>query len=70
MVIKNTEPYYDGLYDNNTLVSNAYVDAENSKQDIAIADKTNKSYVDNADSVLLKNIDGTKETTRSIHKIG
>ena len=21
MVIKNTEPYYDGLYDNNTLVS-------------------------------------------------
>jgi len=45
-VIKNTEPDYDGLYDNNTLVNKAYVDAENSKQDIAIADKTSKSYVD------------------------
>ena len=46
MVIKSTEPYYDGLYDNNTSVSKAYVDAENSKQDIAIADKTSKAYVD------------------------
>jgi len=46
MVIKNTEPYYDGLYDDNALVSKAYVDAENSKQDIAIADKTSKAYVD------------------------
>jgi len=49
-VIKNTEPYYDGLYDDNTLASKAYVDAENSKQDIVTADKTNKAYVDSENS--------------------
>jgi len=50
MVIKNTEPYYDGLYDNNTLVSKAYVHAENSKQDLAIADKTSKACVNTENS--------------------
>ena len=30
-VIKNCEPYYDGLFDNNSLVSKAFVDAEISK---------------------------------------
>ena len=29
--IKNCEPYYDGLFDNNSLVSKAYVDSEISK---------------------------------------
>jgi len=52
-VIKNSEPYYDGLHDDNDLVPKKYVDTENSKQDIATADKTSKAYVDNADSVLL-----------------
>jgi len=45
-VIKNSEPYYDGLHDDNDLVPKKYVDTENSKQDIAIADKTSKAYVD------------------------
>ena len=27
-MIKNCEPYYDGLFDNNSLVSKAFVDAE------------------------------------------
>jgi len=48
-VIKNTEPFYDGLYDDNDLVSKVYVDMENSKQDIAIGDKANKSDVLNHD---------------------
>ena len=30
-MIKNCEPYYDGLFDNNSLVSKAFVDAEISK---------------------------------------
>jgi len=68
-VIKNTEPCYDGLYDDNTLVSKVYadtvavtktyVDSENSKQDIAIADKTNKSYVDKIGSDLQADINRT-----------
>jgi len=40
-VIKNTEPYYDGLFGNSDLVRKAYVDSENGKQDIAFADKAN-----------------------------
>ena len=42
-LIKNTGPYYDGLYDDNTLVSEAYVDIQNAKQDIAINDKASKN---------------------------
>ena len=30
-IIKNCEPYYDGLFDDNSLVSKAFVDAEISK---------------------------------------
>ena len=44
-VIKNSEPYYE-LHNDNDLVPKKYVDTENSKQDIAIADKTSKGYVD------------------------
>ena len=36
LVIKNSAPHDDGSYDNNTLVSKAFVQAENAKQDIAI----------------------------------
>ena len=34
--IKNGEPYYDGLYEDNDLVSKQYVDVQNAKQDISI----------------------------------
>jgi len=60
-VIKNSEPYYDGLHDDNDLVPKKYVDIKNSKLDIAIADKTSKAYVNNADTALLNNINGTKQ---------
>ena len=30
-IIKNCEPYYDGLFDNNSLVSKAFVDPEIAK---------------------------------------
>ena len=36
LVIKNSAPHDDGSYDNNTLVSKAFVQAENVKQDNAI----------------------------------
>jgi len=65
-VIKNSESYYDGLFENNDLFSKAYVDTENSKRDLAIANKTNKSYVDNADTAPQTNIDGTKEARREV----
>ena len=45
-VIKNSEPCYDGLRDDNDLVPKTYVDTESAKHDIAIADKTSKAYVD------------------------
>ena len=32
LVIENTEAYYDGLYDDNDLVSKAYVDTENTNK--------------------------------------
>ena len=66
MVIKNTEPYYDGLYDNNDLVSKVYVDTENTKQDIATADKTNKAYVDKVGSHIQADISKTKSALREV----
>ena len=39
-IIKNCEPYYDGLFDNNSLVSKAFVDAE-----IAKIDTTDTTYL-------------------------
>ena len=35
-IIRNCEPYYDGLFTDNDLVSKKYVDNDNAKQDIAI----------------------------------
>jgi hypothetical protein len=40
--IKNGEPFYDGLYGDNDLVSKRYVDLETAKQDIAINNKLSK----------------------------
>jgi hypothetical protein len=40
--IKNGEPYYDGLYGDDDLVSKRFVDIQNAKQDIAINDKLSK----------------------------
>ena len=36
IIIRNCEPYYDGLFTDNDLVSKKYVQVENAKQDIAI----------------------------------
>ena len=41
-LIKSTEPYNNGLFQDNDLVSKKYVDQGNSKQDVAIADKVNR----------------------------
>ena len=55
-IIKNSEPYYDGLYDDNTLVSKKYVDLQDAKQDIAI----------NSNSQLIGNkADLTKRTVQT-----
>ena len=35
-IVRNCEPYYDGLFTDNDLVSKKYVDNDNAKQDIAI----------------------------------
>jgi len=37
--IKNSEPYYDGLYGDDDLISKKHVHEENGKQDIAVNDK-------------------------------
>ena len=42
---KNSEPYYDGLYDDRDLVSKEYVDLQKAKQNTTIRDKANKDYV-------------------------
>lgn len=54
-IIRNTEPYCDGLFSDNDLVSKAYgdaiakskayVDSEDGKRDTAIAHKPNRSDV-------------------------
>ena len=51
-IIKNCEPYYDGLFDNNSLVSKAFVDAEISK-------------LPKPDTGVLK-LDGTKAMTGAL----
>lgn len=44
-IIRNTGPYYDGLFSDNDQVSKAYADSKSGKQDIAIADKIDKDDV-------------------------
>ena len=67
-IIKNSEPYYDGLYDDNTLVSKKYVDLQDAKQDIAInsnsqlignkADLTKRTVQTFAGRIQVPNFDG------------
>ena len=56
-IIKNSEPYYDGLYDDHSLVSNEYVDLQDAKQDIAI--NNNSQLIGNS----LLHLDGSKQMT-------
>ena len=47
-IVRNCEPYYDGLFGDNDLVSKKYVDVENAKQDIAINNNsTISAYITN-----------------------
>ena len=68
-VIKNSEPYYNDLYDDNDLVSKRYVDVQNAKQDFAINDKANKGDVihhDGSGNLDMKNhtITGVRSSSR------
>ena len=52
-IIRNCEPYYDGLFTDNDLVSKTFVQTENAKQDIAINNiSTISSYNTNLISAL------------------
>ena len=79
-IIRNCEPYYDGLFTDNDLVSKKYVQVENVKQDIAI---NNISFISSYNTNLIKalqtskveklyvddnflNIDGSKSMTGNI----
>ena len=61
-VIRNTEPYYDGLFGDNDLVSKNYVDIQNARQNIAIADKASKNDLDSK-----LNIDGSNSMTSNLN---
>ena len=50
--IKNGEPYYDGLYGDNDLVSKQYVDIQNAREAIAINDKLSKDGADRMEGAL------------------
>jgi len=54
------------VYVDTVAVKKIYVDSENTKQDIAIADKTNKSYVDKIGLDLQADINGTKSALREV----
>ena len=60
--IKNAEPYNDSTYDDHTLVPKEYVDAENSKQDIAI--NSNSQLIGNITSEISKKADLSKKNTQ------
>ena len=61
-VIRNTEPYYDGLFGDNDLVSKNYVDIQNTRQNIAIADKASKNDLHSK-----LNIDGSNSMTSNLN---
>ena len=84
LVIKNSAPHDDGSYDNNTLVSKAFVQAENAKQDITInnissisayntnlitALQTSKADQSYVDDNFL-NLDGSKSMTGNLNTDG
>ena len=83
-IIRNCEPYYDGLFTDNDLVSKKYVDTENAKQDIAInsissisayninlitALQTSKADQSYVDDNFL-NLDGSKSMTGNLNTDG
>ena len=84
LVIKNSAPHDDGSYDNNTLVSKAFVQAENAKQDTTInnississyntnlitALQTSKADQSYVDDNFL-NLDGSKSMTGNLNTDG
>ena len=84
LVIKNSAPHDDGSYDNNTLVSKAFVQAENDKQDTTInnistisayntnlitALQTGKADQSYVDDNFL-NLDGSKSMTGNLNTDG
>ena len=84
LVIKNSAPHDDGSYDNNTLVSKAFVQAENAKQDITINNiSTISAYNTNLITALqtgkvdqsyvddnFLNLDGSKSMTGNLNTDG
>ena len=84
LVIKNSAPHDDGSYDNNTLVSKAFVQAENAKQDKAIKNiSTIYTYNTNLITALqtgkvdqsyvddnFLNLDGSKSMTGNLNTDG
>ena len=83
-IIRNCEPYYDGLFTDNDLVSKKYVDTENAKQDITInnississyninlitALQTGKADQSYVDDNFL-NLDGSKSMTGNLNMDG
>ena len=83
-IIRNCEPYYDGLFTDNDLVSKKYVQIENAKQDIAINNISNISaYNTNLITALqtgkadqsyvddnFLNLDGSKSMTGNLNTDG
>ena len=84
LVIKNSAPHDDGSYDNNTLVSKAFVQAENAKQDNSIKNiSTISTYNTNLITALqtgkvdqsyvddnFLNLDGRKSMTGNLNTDG
>ena len=83
-IIRNCEPYYDGLFTDNDLVSKKYVDNDNAKQDITInnissisayntklitALQTGKADQSYVDDNFL-NLDGSKSMTGNLNTDG
>ena len=67
-IIKNCEPYYDGLFDDNTLVSKEYVDIQDSKQDIPSNSQligNNTAQVTNNTAQLAVRADLTRTTVQT-----
>ena len=83
-IIKNCEPYYDGLFTDNDLVSKKYFQTENAKQDIAINNNsTISAYNTNLITALqtgkadqsyvddnFSNLDGSKSMTGNLNMDG
>ena len=83
-IIRNCEPYYDGLFTDNDLVSKKYVQVENAKQDNAIKNiSTTSAYNTNLITALqtgkvdqsyvddnFLNLDGSKSMTGNLNTDG